>query len=124
MWNISEKPIDSPYLPLASLLVRVSFVPKTGSGRSGALGHLSQLYLVHRQSQLVARRPKVPPATSHTFPLFSLNNIHFKLTFFLSLRDVAHRPLESPLNLALTVKLLCVQCIYKWHEIGHRVIGR
>ena len=28
------------------------------------------------QSQLVARRLKVPPATSHTFRLFSLNNIH------------------------------------------------
>ena len=64
-------------LPLASLRVHVSFVPKTGSGRSGALGHFSQLYLVHRQSQLVARRPKVPPATSYTFGLFSLNNIHF-----------------------------------------------
>ena len=40
---------------------------------SAALGHFSQLYLVHRQFQLVAhvrsptRRPKsVPPATSHT----------------------------------------------------------
>ena len=45
--------------------------------KSGALGHFSQLYLVHRQSELVARRPKVPPATSYTFALFSLNNIHF-----------------------------------------------
>ena len=32
------------------------------------------------QPQLVARRPKVPPATSYTFRLFSdfsLNNIHW-----------------------------------------------
>ena len=40
--------------------------------KSGALGHFS-----HRQSELVARRPKLPPATSYTFALFSLNNIHF-----------------------------------------------
>ena len=36
-----------------------------------------KIYLVQPASQLVARRPKVPPATSHTFCLFSLNNIHF-----------------------------------------------
>ena len=55
----------------------LTFVPKTGSRRSGALGRFSQLYLVRPQSQLVARRPKVPLATSHTFRLFSLYNIHF-----------------------------------------------
>jgi hypothetical protein len=32
----------------------------------------SQLYLRHPAKPLAARRPKVPPPTSHTFALFSL----------------------------------------------------
>ena len=54
MWNISEKLLDTPY----------------------------KTYLVQPASQLVARRPKVPPATSHTFRLFSLNNIHFYIVYY------------------------------------------
>jgi len=41
-----------------------------------------QLYLRHpangqSRSPVAARRPKVPPATSYTFALFSILNIHF-----------------------------------------------
>ena len=41
---------------------------------------LATLLSANPQPQLVARRPKVPPATSYTFHLFSdfsLNNIHW-----------------------------------------------
>ena len=55
------------------------------------------------QPQLVARRPKVPSATSYTFRLFSLNNIHFfrrnrdlgTISVYVGYRDV--RYLHTPL---------------------------
>jgi hypothetical protein len=38
---------------------------------------ISQLSLRHPAKPLAARRPKVSPATSYTFALFSIKNIHF-----------------------------------------------
>jgi hypothetical protein len=53
--------------------------PAAGEGSTGiANSSISQLYLRHPAKPLAARRPKVPPATSYTFALFSIKkNIHF-----------------------------------------------
>ena len=50
---------------------------KTTDSSSDVPRPISQLSLRHPAKPLAARRPKVPPATSYTFALFSIKNIHF-----------------------------------------------
>ena len=49
---------------------------KTTDSSSDVPRLILQLYLGHPAKPLAVRRPKVPPATSYTFALFSIKNIH------------------------------------------------
>ena len=67
-----------------SLSRHVSFLQKRGlADLCRSRPFLATLLSASPQSQLLARRPKVPPATTYTFRLFSLNNIHFYFSYIL-----------------------------------------
>ena len=80
---------------MASLSRHVSFLQKRGlANLCRPRPFLATLLSANPQSQLVARRPKVPPATSYTFRLFSdfsLNNIHWFMARKWQVQDTTAR---------------------------------
>jgi hypothetical protein len=67
-----------------------------------------QLSLRHPAKPLAARRPKVPPATSYTFALFSIKNIHFYFFFLFFFFSLLPRLILLPLPILLLP-------IHVWH---------